>query len=364
MALLIALAALLQNPTAGEPDPAGDPRDIQVVIRTSAGEFAMEFFPDEAPSHVARFLTGVRDGAYPGTTFHSMVPDGVIQGGDPLTRDPDAVARYGTGGFNQGLEPEFNGIEFVAGTVAATLASGDPASGGWQFFVAVSDQPQFTGRFTAFGRVVEGMDVVRSISMTPTGEGRIALERVEILETLVRPIPEPEPPPYSTESLAELESLSVVMDTAMGEIVIGLRPDLAPNHVRHFLRLSALGVYDQTAIHRVVPGFVIQAGDLNTRRAPYPGDAAEYVVPIAAEPSGAPHRRGTVSLARGADPASGLTSFFIVLGEQPDLDGFYTVFGEVVEGMEAVDRIAGAEAGSETPVERIDVYSMRVEQRN
>jgi cyclophilin family peptidyl-prolyl cis-trans isomerase len=293
-----------------------------------------------------------------------MVPNGIIQGGDPLTRDRDAAARFGTGGFHQGPDPEFSEIPFTAGTVATTLASGDPASGGSQFFVAAADQPQFTGRFTAFAHVVEGMDIVRAISMTPTGEGRAALERVEIREIAFRAIPDPELPPYSEATPEELESLSVVMETSYGDILIGLRPDLAPNHVRHFLRLSSMGVYDETAIHRVVPGFVIQAGDLNTRREPYPAAAAAYVVPITAEPSRQPHLRGTVSLARGADPDSGFTSFFIVLGEHPELDGVYTVFGEVLSGLETLDRISGVETEGERPLERVDVLSMRVEPRN
>lgn len=87
-------------------------------------------------------------------------------------------------------------------------------------------------------------------------------------------------------------------------------------------------------------------------------------MPIAAELSDRPHRRGTVSMARGEALDSALTSFFIVLDDQPALDGAYTVFGEVLSGMEVVDRIAGVETADEAPLERVDVYSMRVERRN
>ena len=359
---LLWLLALTQTSTTQDVVP--DPAEIQAVVSTTAGQFVIEFYPDQAPVHVRRFIEQAGEGFYTGTTFHSMVSRGIVQGGDPLSRDPGRRSEYGTGGFNLGLDPEFNDVEFAAGTVAATLLPGDAASGGSQFFVCVSDQPQFTGQFTAFGKVVEGLDVVAEISMTPTDDGGIALERIEILGITFRPKPPPPVVPYSTETPDALRDLSVVIETSFGEIAIGLLPDLAPNHVRHFLRLVSLGVYDGTAVHRVAPGFVIQAGDLNTRNEPYPPSSAEYVVPIQAEPSDRPHTRGIVSMARGEAPDSALTSFFIVLDDQPPLDSVYTVFGEVIAGMDTVDRIAGVETENERPLERVDIYAMRVERRN
>jgi peptidyl-prolyl cis-trans isomerase B (cyclophilin B) len=310
------------------------------------------------------FLDQASAGFYTGTTFHSMVANGIVQGGDPVTRDLDRTSEYGTGGFQMDLAPEFNDIDFVAGTVVATLLPGDPESAGSQFFICVGDQPQFTGQFTAFAHVVEGLDVVAGISTTATDENQIALERIEITDITFRPIPPPPTIPYSTETIDELGELAVVMDTSLGEIVLGMLPELAPDHVRHFLRLVSLEVYDQTAFHRVAPGFVIQGGDLNTRSEPYPASAREHVVPISAELSERAHTRGIVSLARGEEIDSGLTSFFVVLDDQPPLDGVYTVFGEVISGMETVDRIASVETEDERPLERVDVYTMRVERRN
>lgn len=361
---LVALGSTLSGRAGAQDNPFPHTDDLQAVVETSAGTFVLEFYPDKAPSHVAHFIDLATDGFYDGTTLFSMVPNGIVQGGDPLTRDPDRRAEYGTGGFHMDLEPEFNDVPFDAGTVVATLLPGDPASGGSQFFICVADQPQFTGQFTAFGAVVEGLDVLTQISNTPTDDQQIALERVEILDVSFRPRPPPPAAPFSTESVEELAAYTVVMETSLGNIVLGMLPELAPNHVRHFLRLVSLGVYDKTAVHRVVPGFVVQAGDLNTRTEPYPAAAAEYVVPIAAEPNDRPHTRGIVSLARGEDPNSGMTSFFIVLADQPALDGLYTVFGEVLEGMDVVDRIAAAATRDERPLERIDVYTMRVERRN
>lgn len=339
------------------------PADIQAVVRTSSGSLVLEFYPDEAPDLVDRFIRQAAEGFYDGTIFHSMVPDGIVQGGDPLTRDPERRAEYGSGGFEGAVASESNNLPFAAGTLGATRLPGAPGEGS-QFFLVVNEQPQFAGQFSAFGHVVEGLDVLREISLTSTDERQIALDRVEILDITFRRPPPPALAPYATETIEELRMLTVVMETSVGEIGIGLFPDLAPNHVRHFLRLVSLGVYDHTAIHRVVPGFVIQAGDLNTRTEPYPEAAREYVVEIDAEFGDRPHTRGIVSLARRDDPSSGMTSFFIVLADQPALDGVYTVFGKILSGMDVVDRIAAVEADSERPLERVDVYAMRVARRN
>ena len=358
-------------PETADPDPVvpevinvEDAQGLQAVVATSAGEFVMEFYADQAPNHVAQFMKLAREDYYVGTVFHSMVPHGIVQAGDPLTKEPDRASEYGTGGFNVGLEAEISDIEFVEGTVVATLLPGDTASAGSQFFVCVGDQPQFTGQFTAFGRIVQGLEIVDGISMTPTDEKQIALDRVEILGITIRPIPPPPVPPFSEESVDELAEYRVVMETSKGDIILELFPDVAPNHVRHFLRLTSLGVYDKTAFHRVAPGFVIQAGDLNTRTENYPQAAQEFVVPINAEINDMKHTAGIVSMARGEEPDSALTSFFIVLADQPPLDDFYTVFGRVVEGMDVVGQVEGVEVDGETPLERVDIYTMRVERQN
>ena len=137
-----------------------DLKQLQEVVDTSAGSFIIEFYPDQAPNHVRKFIELARQGFYKGTIFHSMVAHGVVQGGDPETKDLRARARYGTGGFNMGLKPEISSIPFTQGTVAATLLPGDPNSAGSEFLIIVTDQPQFTGQFTAFGHVVEGIEVI------------------------------------------------------------------------------------------------------------------------------------------------------------------------------------------------------------
>ena len=341
--------------------------DLQAVFETQAGEFIIQFYPDKAPNHVRQFLDLSREGYFNGTSFHSMVARGVLQGGDPETKNPNAKDKYGSGGFNLGLKPAISDIPMKRGTVAAFAIPGTPDSEGSQFFILVADQPQMQGQFTAFAYVADGMDVVEKLSQTPTDDKRNALERVEIKSVTVRKIPPPPapvPPPFTTETLDELKNFRLAIATSMGDIVVEMSPDKAPNHVRHILRIAALGAFDQTAVHRIAPGFVIQLGDLNTRKEPLTQKMNEFVVPIRAELNDSRHDAGTVSLARGTELDSGLTSFFIVLGPQPSLNGTYTVFGQVVEGMDVVKKIEAVPVQGETPVTRVDVYSMRAIRRN
>src|SRR5262245_53205203 len=343
--------------------PQEDLKQLQAVFSTSAGSFVMEFYPDQAPNHVRKFIELARQGFYKGTIFHAMVPHGILQGGDPETKTPEARAKYGTGGFNMGLKPEISSIPFVQGTVAATLLPGEPNSAGSEFVVIVTDQPQFTGQFTAFGRIVEGIGVADKISTTPTDDKQIAKERVEIKDVTIRPRPAPAPPLFSQETTEELSQYRAVMETSKGSIGIERLKDKATKHDRHILRLTSLGVYDKTAFHRIAPGFVIQAGDLNTRSEPAPQAAKKYIVKIQAEINDVKHKAGIVSMARGQEIDSAMTSFFIVLGDQPALDSTYTVFGRVVEGMDVVEKIAATPSENERPKERIDIYSMKVERK-
>src|SRR5215510_2627265 len=103
--MLLLLAALLFS-------PQDDLKQLQAVVNTSAGTFIMEFYSDQAPNHVKKFIERARQGFYKGTSFHSMVAHGVVQGGDPETKNAQARNKYGTGGFNLGLKPETSNIPF------------------------------------------------------------------------------------------------------------------------------------------------------------------------------------------------------------------------------------------------------------
>lgn len=122
---------------------AAQPR--QAVIDTTAGTIVLDLLADRAPNHVALFITSAESGGYNGTTFFRMIKYGIIQGGDPLTKDLAARAKYGSGGLNL-LKPEISGEKQTRGAVSATQIPGKPDSAGAQFFIAVSDQPGLDGR--------------------------------------------------------------------------------------------------------------------------------------------------------------------------------------------------------------------------
>jgi peptidyl-prolyl cis-trans isomerase B (cyclophilin B) len=203
------------------------------------------------------------------------------------------------------------------------------------------------------------MDVAQQISEAPAdSEGRPA-ERLVIASVTIRDTPPPEPEPFSTDSPAALAQYRAVLETSAGPITVEFFPDKAPEHVRNFLRLAQLGVYDGTAFHRVVKGFVVQTGAMNTR-GPLTEKQRKYVHTLKPEFSDTPHVKGILSMARGDDPASATTSFFIVTGPAPSLDGKYSVFGRVVEGLPVVEAIDQAPVNGETPVTRIELTKVRI----
>ena len=332
----------------------------QAVVETSAGTFVIDLTPEAAPNHVAHFIKQAQDGAYAGTIFHRVVKYGMVQGGDPLTRDPSKRAQYGTGGLNA-VKAEARAPKMTKGSVAAVMVPGRPDSAGAQFFVVVVDQPGLDGQYTVFGHVTDGMEVVQKISETPVDDTGLTTERVEIRRVTIRDTPPPAPVPFSTETVQELAAYRAVLETSAGAITIELFPDKAPGHVRQFLRLAQAGVYDGMAFHRVAPGFVIQTGALASRAAPLTEKQQKLVQTLRPEFNDTKHVKGIVSMARGDDPASATTSFFICTGASTALDGQYTAFGRVVDGMAAVEAIEALPRNGETPLARIDLKTVRLE---
>jgi cyclophilin family peptidyl-prolyl cis-trans isomerase len=338
--------------------PVAELRNKQAVLETSYGTIVLDLLPDAAPNHVAYFITKAREGAYDGTTFHRVIAMGIIQGGDPLSKDRTQAARYGTGGLGV-LRFEANAEKQTRGAVSAVLVQGNRDSAGSQFFITVTDQPALDGQYTVFARVAEGIGVAQKIS-TATANGAVPADRIEIRRVSIREKPASVPEPFSTESIEELTRQRAVLETSMGTITFEFFPDRAPNHVRQFLRLAESGVYDGTAFHRIVRGFVIQGGHMPTRREPLEDRQQTFVRTLPPEFNATLHERGIVSMARGADPASATSSFFIVLAPSPSLDGQYTAFGRVVDGMDVVARIEAVALDGETPVSRIDLNRVRV----
>ncbi len=333
-------------------------KKLQAVLETSMGEIVIEFFPEKAPNHVNYFTGLVKSGFYNGTAFHRVILRGIIQGGDPLSKDPSKRALYGTGGLRK-LKAEFNDISHERGIVSAVLFPGEPNSAGSQFFICVSDQPSLNKQYTAWGHVVEGMSVVDKISEVPADTNQMARQRVEIKNAYLRPIP---PIPFAEATKEEMKKQHVVLETSLGKIELEFFPQLAPEHVRNFLNLSKAGLYDGTSWHRIVPGFVIQGGDLSTRTTPVSQEKmGKFVRNLQAELSDLKHEKGTVSMARGEAMDSASTSFFICLDSQPSLDGKYTNFGKVVSGLEVVDKIgAGPVVDNDKPKDRVDLIRAEV----
>ncbi|MFQ5736548.1 MAG: peptidylprolyl isomerase [Thermodesulfobacteriota bacterium] len=156
---------------------------------------------------------------------------------------------------------------------------------------------------------------------------------------------------------------SVVVETKYGEIEIKLFHEAAPGHVKNFLDLARKGFYDGTIFHRVIPGFMIQGGDPLTKgsnKAMYGTGGPGYE--IKAEFNDIPHKRGIVSMARSQNPDSAGSQFFIVVKDSGFLDGQYTVFGEVVRGMDVADKIVNLERDSrDLPIERVEMKMKVIE---
>jgi cyclophilin family peptidyl-prolyl cis-trans isomerase len=199
LTLAVSAAAARAQAPAGKPAPKSAKPAVQkeapvapgteAIVETAKGSFTIRLRPDIAPEHVALFVRTAKAGGYDGTTFHRIIMGGIIQGGDPLTKDPAKASLYGTGGLGL-VKAEFSDRPFTRGTVAAARRPSSPDSGGKQFFICLREQPSLAGQYTIFGEVVSGMEVVDQISTTPV-DGDKAKERVEMKVTIREPAAAP-----------------------------------------------------------------------------------------------------------------------------------------------------------------------------
>ena len=165
-------------------------------------------------------------------------------------------------------------------------------------------------------------------------------------------MPEEKPLSYYQDKVAEIK-------TDAGTIAIRFFPDVAPNHVRNFIDLAEQDFYDGTKFHRIVPGFVIQGGDPNSKSGPPAtwgtGGSGRN---LKAEFNSIHHSRGIISMARSSDPDSASSQFFVVVAEAPHLDNQYTAFGQVVSGMDVADKIVNAERTGQSPVNPVAIQDV------
>jgi peptidyl-prolyl cis-trans isomerase B (cyclophilin B) len=155
---------------------------------------------------------------------------------------------------------------------------------------------------------------------------------------------------------------NAILETTMGNIEIAFFPEVAPGHVDNFRKLAGDGFYDGTTFHRVIPGFMIQGGDPNSKsddRSSHGMGGPGYE--INAEFNDKKHKRGIVSMARSQNPDSAGSQFFIVVEDSLFLDNQYTVFGEIVDGMDVADKIVNAKKDNrDNPLEKIEIKKVTI----
>ncbi len=170
-------------------DTKTDSKNEVVVMKTSEGEMTFELWPDVAPKTVENFKKLIKEGFYDGTAFHRIVKGFMVQGGDPLTKDPANESRYGTGGPGYSVKAEFNDKSHERG-VLSMARSNDPDSAGSQFFICLAHVARLDHQYTTFGKLIKGDDVLTKLGSTPVKfsngenskpEQRVSLESMKLV---------------------------------------------------------------------------------------------------------------------------------------------------------------------------------------
>jgi peptidyl-prolyl cis-trans isomerase B (cyclophilin B) len=185
LAISVAVAAEPEKPGAnGKPDEVA-------VIQTSKGDMVVQFWSDAAPQTIANFKKLARSGFYNGTAFHRIKKGAMIQGGDPLTKDPSKEQQYGEGGPGYSIKAEFNRHNHERGVLSMAREEG-PDTAGSQFFICLGSVSRWDGKYTTFGKVIGGDGVLTKIGDTPVtmnaaGEKSKPMNRVEIRSVKILP---------------------------------------------------------------------------------------------------------------------------------------------------------------------------------
>ena len=161
---LLAATLAVASVSAEEQKPMNSANEV-AVIKTSEGEMVAEFWPEVAPNTVENFKKLARSGFYDGTAFHRIVKGFMIQGGDPLTKDPAKESRYGTGDPGYKIKAEFNDRSHERGVLSMARSS-DPDSAGSQFFICLANVSRLDHQYTTFGKIIKGDDVLGKIGDT------------------------------------------------------------------------------------------------------------------------------------------------------------------------------------------------------
>ena len=161
--------------------------------------------------------------------------------------------------------------------------------------------------------------------------------------------------PFDNASVEKMKTQCVKFETTAGIIEMEMFPEVAPESVRNFLNLTAIGAFDTTTFSRIVPGFVVQGGNISTREKMTAELAIRSRRKLPDEPSLIKHESGILSMARSEEKNSASTNFFILVSEAPHLDGKFAAFGRVTGGMDAVNAINKMEVEGEKPVKPVRI---------
>ncbi|MEA3308721.1 MAG: peptidylprolyl isomerase [Chloroflexota bacterium] len=364
-------------PAEGLPkDPAGRdgwydaPPEMQInldkyyaaTLETDKGEIVVELFAQQVPQTINNFVFLAREGFYDNTTFHRVIPDFMVQGGDP--------AATGLGGPGYTFTDEFDPTLGHDRAGILSMANSGPGTNGSQFFITFGPTTWLDDKHTVFGKIIAGLDVLHAISprdpetATTPGDALMSITIEESAEPFASQrtpnaeiaVPEEAIARYNLYSeppemqLDETQQYSATIITEKGEIKITLDAEIAPVTVNNFVFLAEAGFYDGLTFHRVEPEFVIQGGDPTGSGQGGPG----YVLPAEI---GLEHSVGAIAMARLPDQGnprqmSSGSQFYITLQATPQLDGAYTVFGYVTEGLDVVNAIAVGDVIEEIKIER------------
>lgn len=186
--LLLSVLGMLNLFVVGETlaeEPIIDKNAPHVILKTKFGEMEIVLFQDLAPKHVESFLKLAESGFYNGTIFHRIIPGFMIQGGDPLTKDPANHNKYGTGGPGYTVPAEFSKVVHEKGILSAARTA-DPNSAGSQFFIMVDKSPHLDGQYTVFGEILKGVEVADTIVGQPRDLRDNPVERIEMTIEVVK----------------------------------------------------------------------------------------------------------------------------------------------------------------------------------
>jgi cyclophilin family peptidyl-prolyl cis-trans isomerase len=344
------------------PEMTIDPATIYLAtLKTEKGDIKIELFADRAPMTVNNFIFLAKEGYYDDTTFYRVIPDFMAQGGDPTG--------LGSGGPGYTFADEIDpGLSFNdAGYLAMANRGPQTSTNGSQFFITYGPVTYLDGSHSIFGKVVEGMGVVQALTPRDPkanpdfdGDTLITIE-IEVIQESLLPTPTPLPPteipkfpePEAGRPLASLDILErealynsrpamhidtsksyrAIVNTNQGEFVIALNDEAAPETVNNFVVISELGYYDGFPISFVDPESMVFTGA--------PSGEVDSDIGYSLPPEvGLQNLRGAVGvwLRQDIQELSG-SQFYILVQDVTVLDARFTVFGEVVEGMDVVDAL-------------------------